>query len=162
MDLAYVKRILAPYFFIHLFFSHSLFAQTNGGMDHQSAAGYPPPFDWHISLDHITPDATLSVVDVHIVSVAITTSLQPLLSGKEKLHVYPNPLTSGGMLMVEYGSEITASTIQIIDAFGKIVMTKYNVPSKGGISGMLTEGLVPGAYHILVDEKYYARFVITI
>ncbi len=63
--------------------------------------------------------------------------------------------------MVEYGSEITASTMQIIDASGKIVSTKYNVPCKGGISGMLTEGLVPGAYHILVDEKYYARFVIT-
>ena len=157
--MAYAIRILAPYFFINLFFSHSLFAQTNGGTDHRSAAGYPPPFDWHISLDDVTSDVFPE--GVNVVSVLVTASMQPILSGKDKLHVYPNPLRSGDMLMVEYGSEITASVMQIIDAGGKIVSTKYNVPCKGGISGMLTEGLVPGAYHILVDEKYYARFVIT-
>lgn len=160
MVLAYVKRILAPYFFINLFFSHSLFAQTNGGMDYRSAAGDPPPFDWHVSSEGITSDAA-SLVGIHILSVTFSTTLQYVFSEYDKIRVYPNPLTSGDMLMVEYGSEITASTMQIIDASGKIVSTKYNVPCKGGISGMLTEGLVPGAYHILVDEKYYARFVIT-
>jgi hypothetical protein len=161
MVLAYATRILAPYFFINLFFSHSLFAQTNGGMDHRSAAGNPPPFDWHISFDYFSADINSAITDVQIMSVVLTTSLHPILSGKDKLHVYPNPLTSGDMLMIEYGSEITASVMQIIDASGKIVSTKYNVPCKGGISGMLTVGLVPGTYHILVDEKYYARFVIT-
>ncbi len=161
MVLASDKIILAPFIFIVLFFSHSLFAQTNGGMDHQSAAGYPPPFDWHSDAGSAATNVSNEIIGVSVLYFNLTITLESLHSAKDKIHVYPNPLRVGDMLMVQYGSEIAASIMQIVDSSGKIVSTKYNVPCKGGVSGMLTDGLVPGAYNILIDEKHYARFMIT-
>ncbi|MDQ3017059.1 MAG: T9SS type A sorting domain-containing protein [Bacteroidota bacterium] len=158
--LSLISKITCPFLVLLLLLStQALLSQSNGGFEDVATSDGPLTFDWMYPVAYI-PTMTLSECNVPDM-MRSTASLTDPDSSNVAIRIYPNPVKSGDMLMVEYGREITASAMQIIDASGKVASTKYNVPCKGGVSGMLTDGLLPGIYTLLIDEQYHARFVIT-